>query len=69
MTPPYQEKVRGQESEGALEQWLVRVKARRRQRLALQSAEERQTRLSRRRVRLTDGCSAEMLKSGRRKLD
>ena len=53
MTSPYQEKARDQESEEALEQRLARVKARRRQRLALQSAEERQTRLSRRRVRLT----------------
>ena len=59
MTPPYQEKARDQESEEALEQRVARVKARRRQRLALESAEERQTHLSRRRVRLTDRRYAE----------
>ena len=53
MTTPYQEKARDQESEEAFQQRLVGVRARRRQRLALETAEERQTRLSRRRVRLT----------------
>ena len=57
MTIPYQEKARDQESEEALEQRLARVRARRRQHLALETAEEC---LSRRRVRLTDRRSAEI---------
>ena len=57
---PYQEKARDQESEEALEQRLARVTAHRRQSLASETAEERQTRLFRRRVRLTDRRSAEM---------
>ena len=38
MTTPYQEKARDQESEEALEQRLARVRAHRRQRLALETA-------------------------------
>ena len=60
MTTPYQEKVRDQESEEALEQRLVRVRARRRQCLMLERAEEQQIHLSQCCVRLTDRRSAEM---------
>ena len=54
MTTPYQEKAKDQESEEALEQRLARVRACRRQCLALETAEEQQTHLSRHRVQLTD---------------
>ena len=43
MTAPYQEKAKDREGEEALEQWLARVRACRRQHLTLETAEERQT--------------------------